>query len=640
MLGYGHADRPADRPATVEQAMTPREASEGTGMRRNDAEPGSFDPGREGGRVKRRLAAVLAADIKGYGTLMDGNEEDTHRRVGAEMDKLVEEIETSYGSVFSFAGDGLMAEFPSAVEALKCALRVQAAAARRAEALPPEQRIQYRIGINAGEVLIQKGHTGGKAVNVAARLEQIAEPGSIYLTEAVYEQAGHIVTVNYDRIGEPPLKNLREPIVVFAISAQTCRRWAGIPTLPKPAAAATGVGPGALASIAVLPFRAARQEDEDGYFAQGVVDDIIRILGGLKDLIVISRSATLGFARSPLDLRRVRHELDVRYVLHGSVGRSRGRVRLTAELNEAETGRVLWADRFDEDMTNLFDVQDSIATRVAAAVAPQVLEQELARIDRKHPESLTAYDLTLQALHLLHRPGREAFFEARDLLRQALAHDPSYGPALSHTAYWHLIRIAQGWSRDADADATAAIQAAHAAIERDRNDALALALHGHILSYVRKDFTAATVFLDRARAAGPSCAWAWSLSSLTRGYVGDGPTAVTHARHAVRLSPLGPEAALHEHALSQAHYIDGDYEQAADWGRLSAAHNSAHASNLRTLIASLVVLGRLDEARGYAQRLMHLSPGFRIAEFRSRTPLQGALRDQFAQRLRLGGLPE
>jgi tetratricopeptide (TPR) repeat protein len=193
---------------------------------------------------------------------------------------------------------------------------------------------------------------------------------------------------------------------------------------------------------------------------------------------------------------------------------------------------------------------------------------------------------------------------------------------------------------DADRDAEAAIQAAHAAIERDRNDALALALHGHILSYVRRDFAAAATFLDRARTVGPSCAWAWSFSSLTRGYLGDGPTAVTQARHAVRLSPLGPDAALHEHALSQAHYIDGDYEQAADWGRLSAAHNRAHVSNLRTLIASLVVLGRLDEARGYAQRLMRLSPSFRIAEFRSRTPLQGELRDQFAQRLRLGGLPE
>lgn len=603
--------------------------------------PPEIELDRDDDRVSRRLAAILAADIKGYGALMDDDEETTHRRVRAEMDRVFRRIDQGDGTVFSFSGDGLMAEFPSAVEALRCALAIQADVARRSAELPPERRIEMRVGINAGEVLVQRGHLGGNVVNIAARLEQMASPGSIFLSESVYNQVTDTIPANFVRVGHPHLKNLRDPVVVFSLSQDECLSWAGGET-HKRRHARRPVMPNAdhRASLAVLPFRTVSEDQEDSYFAEGIVDDIIRILGGLKDLLVISRSSTLGFSRMPVDLRRVRHELDVRYVLHGNVRRIGNRLRIFAELSDAESMRVIWSDRFDGVIADLFELQDRIALQVATAVAPQVRGQELNRIKRIHPETLTAYDLTLQALDLIYRTERDSFFHARELLSQAMTAEPGYGPASAHAAYWHLICIGQGWSLDPPSDAEAAANAARLAIERDPNDALALALFAHTQSYLRKDYITARGLLDRALVANPSCAWAWSLSSLTRGYMGEVDPALRHAQQAVRLSPLGPDAYWHEHALSQAHFLDGNYADASHWGRLSAAHNGAQTSNLRTLIASLVMLGEVGEARRHAQRLMALDPSFRVSRFRMVTPLHGAVLEEFAEALVRSGVPD
>jgi adenylate cyclase len=370
------------------------------------------------------------------------------------------------------------------------------------------------------------------------------------------------------------------------------------------------------------------------------VDDIIRLLGGLKELLVIARSSTLGFAGAPLDLRRIGHELDVRYVLHGSLRRAGNAIRIAVELNEAETGHLIWADRLDGELASLFELQDRIATRVVGAVAPHVRERELNRGMRKHPSSMSAYDLTLQAFDQLYRMDHASYFRARELLREAIAHDPGYAPAYSYLGYWHIFCIGQGWSRDIAVDTAAAGEAAQAAIERDRNDALSLAFCGHAHSYLLKDYRAALDLFDRALAAGPSCAWAHSMSSLTCGYIGDYATAVTRGEQAVRLSPQGPDAFMHEHILSQAFYLNGQYDEAIAWAQMSSGHRETQTSNLRCLIASLVAAGNVGEARLVAQRHMQMDPAFRLTNFRVRTPLQGAVRDLFADRLRAAGLPE
>ncbi len=392
--------------------------------------------------------------------------------------------------------------------------------------LASERRIIFRIGINSGELVLQKSRTGGTAVNIAARLEQIAEPGGICLSDAVFEQVSRIVPAAYEFLGERRLKNIRHPVPAYGISSAVCGAWAGMPDLPRRSAVAAS-GPdaaGGLAeyrpSLAVLPFRTLQEDQTDAYFAEGMVDDIISALGGLKDLVVIARSSTQTYARAPLDLRRVGHDLDVRYVVHGSVRRAGNALRIAVELAEAATGTVIWADRFDGELAELFDLQDRIAIRTASSIAPHLRELELTRALRKHPASLTAYDLTLQALDHLNRMERSSLEQAHELLRQAIAADPDYAPAYSRLASLHLRRVAQGWSADERADRTQAGAAARMAIERDRNDPVALAIYGHTQSYLSKDYTVGKDYLERAMTVGPSCAIAWSYSSLTCGYLG------------------------------------------------------------------------------------------------------------------------
>lgn len=602
-------------------------------------------PAGEAGRrrVERRLAAVMGADIQAYSALMANAEEDTHRRVGAEFDHVIEVIEKNHGRVFTFAGDGLMAEFPSAAEALKCALRMQADTEKRNIRRAPERRIRFRIGINSGEIIVQGDRTGGNAVNIAARLESLAEAGGIALSEVVYEQTRPTVPAGYAFFGEHRLKNIPHTVSIYTIPAAECARWAGMPVLPRRTTPGEAFGQPAeyRPSLAVLPFRTLRQDLSDAYFAEGFVDEIIHALGALQDLLVIARSSTQFFSREPLDLRRVGHELDVRYVLHGSVRRERGSVRIMVELTEAHTGSVLWADRFEGSIDDLFDLQDSISARVATSIAPNLRDRELARALRKHPDSMSAYDLVLQALSLFHRADRASLERSSAVLNQAIAADPTYGPAFSHRAALRMRMIGQGWSGQDSEESAAAARDAFMAIERDGQDAVALAIYGHIQSYLMKDFNRAKEYLDRALGAGPNCPLAWGFSSLRCGYLGRHEDAVERAERALRLSPVGPDAARFEHYLSQAYYLSGRYEDAIAWGRMSAAHGSANnTSNLRCLIASLVAADEVEEARELTRALARLVPNFGLQAFRRRTPLPAGVAECFTERLRSAGSPE
>jgi adenylate cyclase len=318
-----------------------------------------------GHRIARRLAAILAWDISGYSALMGRNEEGTHRRVGGEVARVMKEIQKAKGRVFSFAGDGLMAEFPSSVEALKCAMRIQADSNRRNTKLSAADQLRYRIGINSGEIIVQDGRTGGNAINIAARLEQIAEPGGICLSQVVLEQVSRVVSANYVWFGERKLKNIRDPVAVYMITAASFLR----------SISSAGTDSQSLSqheeyrpSLAVLPFRTLQEDRSDAYFAEGMVDDIIRALGGLKDLVVVSRSCTIGYADTTPSPARVGRELNVNYILRGSVRRASGQVRIAVELVDAEAQSSIWADRFDGELADIFDLQDRIALRTASRI--------------------------------------------------------------------------------------------------------------------------------------------------------------------------------------------------------------------------------------------------------------------------------
>ena len=574
---------------------------------------------------------------------MGAAEEATHRRVGAEIARLSREIARSHGRVFAVAGDGLMAEFASVVDALRCALRVQAEAGRRhgGEA-GAEEPMMFRMGLNVGEIIVEGDRLGGTTVNVAARLEALCEPGGILLSDAVYQQVQTVVPADYQFAGRQQLKNIRAPVDTFQIGPEACLRQQGLALRQKFAAA-----PEAQAdtkeyrpSLAVLPFRTLPGEPEMAHVAEGITEEVIVALGALKELVVVARSSVQEFARGPLEVQRVGRALDVRYVLHGSVRRTRTGLRFTVELDEAQSGTVVWVDRLDDAMGSPFELQERVTVRVAKSLAPNLRQRELDRSARKPSGSLTAYDLTLRALELFYRAERESLDGAAALLQRAVEADPGYAPAHTHLAALRMRMIGQGWSDDIARDSAVASFHAKTALERDSNDATALAIYGHVQSFLYRQYRQAAELLDRAMAVGPSCALAWGFSSLTRGYLGDYALSVEQAEWAVRLCPMGPDFGRYAYYLSQAYYLERRFTEAAYWGRVSATEALSNVSNLRCLIATLISIGEVDEAKYFASVLIKIVPGFRLGEYRERTPLPEAIAEPFVQRLREAGLPE
>lgn len=393
-------------------------------------------------------------------------------------------------------------------------------------------------------------------------------------------------------------------------------------------------------SIAVLPFRKDHTDPQEAWFADGIIEGIVHVLSGLDGIFVVSRGSALAFAQQTLDARAAGRELGVRYVLYGGVRRVPGRVRITTELTDAERGTILRADRYDGTEEDLFELQDRISAQVVAAVLPELRQQEIARALRSPPGSVGAYELVLRALDRMQQMSRDGLEEAERLLAQAIAADPDHALAYSYTAWLHVLRAAQGWTDDYAAEFAAAGRAAAAAVERDRRDALALAIRGHSLAYASQEHEQAALLIEQAVALRPGCALAWSFGAALRCWAGDAPRAVQWAEEAVRLSPLDPFAFFFEHILAQAHYTAGDAARAAQWARRSLAGNPAHAPTLRVLAASLAAAGEAGQAAAVAQQLLAVDPLFRMGTYAARTPLRGPVRARFLADLRRAGLPD
>jgi adenylate cyclase len=583
------------------------------------------------GSLQRKLVAILAADVVGYSRLMEEDEAATVRELKGHQAVILPAVGRYGGRVIDTAGDGILAEFPSVINATECAVEIQTIMATRNEAQPESRGMRFRIGINLGDVIQDETRIYGDGVNVAARLQAYAEPGSIVVSGAVAEQIVSLPGVRVADLGELHLRNMSRPVRAFALQMDDVRIRA-LGDAP--------VGGEGRPSIVALPFRQNQSDPDDAYFGDGIVDNIIHALAGLKDLFVISRGSTLGYGGAKIDVRAIGRELGVRYVMYGSVQRAAGHLRIATELSDAETGAIVLSEKYDGELSALFALQDSISAQIVTTIAPHVRQRERLRAMRKHPKNLTAYDLVLQALGPLYEMDSESFSRARSLLQQAMACDPGYAPAYSYAAYWHMFRISQGWSPDERADSIEAARTAAAAIERDPGDALALAIYGHVQPYLLKDYDTAVEYLDRALVAGPSCALAWTMSSATCGYLGQGAIAVLRAENGLRLSPLDSHVSFREHVLSQAHYINGNYDEAIAWGRKSAQHDARLTSNLRVLAASLVAVGKTSEATEVARQLLAVEPRFGLRAFAARTPLRGAVRDTFVDRLRAAGLPD
>ncbi|MBM4442571.1 MAG: adenylate/guanylate cyclase domain-containing protein [Candidatus Rokubacteria bacterium] len=581
----------------------------------------------------RRLVAVLSADAKGYSRLMAEDEIATVRTLTAHRDAMSAAIRGYHGRVVDSPGDNLLAEFPSAVDAVEAAVAIQRRLAEANAALPPERRLEFRIGVNLGEILADGERIYGDTVNVAARVEALAEAGGICVAGAVYDQVVTRLPYAWDALGEQAVKNIVRPVRVYRarLDGQAHAH------APAPAAARALVD---RPSIGVLPFREFGVTEGDAYFGEGIVEDIIGALATVPDLFVVSRNSTSRFGQAAIDAKAVGRDLGVRYLLSGSLRRSGDRIRVVAELADAESQVVLWTDKIDGRADELFDLQDRLSEKTITTIAPQVQGAELRRALRKRPESLDSYDFVLRGLHLLYRLQRSEFDLAREMFERAIVLDPAYATPYALSAIWYSIRHGQGWSESLERDYAEVARLAEAALDRDPFDARALALCGHTRALIFHDYDGAIDLFDRALAASPNSAVAWVRSSPTYSYIGDAAEARRRAEMALRLSPLDPHLFYTYTALAFACYTGGAFDEAVSWGRKAMSQSPHYTANLRFLAASLAAAGRATEARHVGAALREVEPGFRVEAFCRRYAYRDPeRRAALARHLIAAGLP-
>ena len=587
-------------------------------------------------RVDRRLAAILAADVANYSRLMGADEEGTLARLKALRRELADpKIKEHRGRIVKTTGDGLLIEFASVVDAVHCAVEVQREMAERNADVPPDRRIEFRMGINIGDIIREGRDIFGDGVNVAARLEGLAEPGGICVSRAVRDQVRDKLDFSFEDMGDREVKNIARPIRVHRILV-------GEGSSRSELAAAASANPRLALpdkpSIAVLPFQNMSGDPEQEYFADGMVEEIITALSRIRWLFVIARNSTIAYKNQAVDVKRVGRELGVRYVLEGSVRKAARRVRITAQLIEAETGVHVWANRFDGSLDDVFDLQDQVAAGVVGVVEPTLRQAEIERARRKRPDNLDAYDLYLRALPLAFVAMPEAADKALDLLGKAIAIEPEYGAAHAFTAWCHHTRyLRAGLAEEAR---LAALRHAHIAVATGGDDATALAVAGFIVGIFERDYETAFNAFDRSLALSPSSALAFGLSSLIRAWSGDNASAVEHAERALRLSPFDPLSYNPYNALAYTHFFAGRFDEAASAAGMATQSNPRFSIPWILRTAALAKIGRIDEAKASAQRLLDVEPGFTVNSFLASKVTGGERLAEIGYALLVAGLRE
>jgi TolB-like protein/class 3 adenylate cyclase/Flp pilus assembly protein TadD len=543
----------------------------------------------------RRLAAVLAADVAGYSRLVGADEEGTLSRLKALRAKVIDpKIAEHRGRIVKTTGDGLLVEFASVVDTLRCAVEIQATVAESNAPLPADKRIQFRIGINVGDIVVEEDDIFGDGVNVAARLEGMAEPGGICVSERVQEDAAGRLDLAFDDMGEQTLKNIARRVRVYRVR--------GIAAAKSPSAPATPVQPfPEKPSIAVLPFQNITGDPEQEYFVDGMVEEIITALSRIRWLFVLARNSSFTYKGQAVDVKRAGRELGVRYLLEGSVRKAGNRVRIAGQLIEAETGAHLWADRFDGLLEDVFDLQDKVASAVAGVIEPALQAAEIRRSAERPTSDLTAYDLYLRALSL-YEGGRAGVQEALELLGRAIERDPDYGPALALAAHCHQVLDIIGWSNDPATNRNEGIDLARKALRVARDDPDVLGRAAHAFGYFGEDLDAAIALVDRARELNPSFALGWFRSGWLRLWRGEPDLAIEHFQTSLRLSPRNPIAASFL-GIGVGHVLSRQFEEARAMLLRSLQESPNSVPTHRWLAVCCAHMGRLEEAREMINRL-------------------------------------
>ena len=584
--------------------------------------------------ITRRLAAIVFADVAGWSRLVEKNDVDTLRAWKALRTEIIEPgIREQGGRVLEIAGDAVLIEFPSAVAAVTWALDTQRALSHQDPAGRATQ-LTLRIGINVEDVIVDEDKLIGDGVNIAARIHQIAAPGEIVVTGAVRDYVWNKMPVAFGDLGERELKNIGRPIRIYRV--ETSATGTTIPVRSQPHLSWTR-----RPAVAVLPFRNLGGNPEEGYFGDGITEDIISGLARSHSLYVIARNSTLRYRDRQMDPRDIASELGVRYILQGSVRRQASRLRISTELVDAASNRTIWAEKFDGADDEIFEFQDRIAASIVGMLEPKVYQIEAVHAFEKPTESLDAYDCVLRAVSLLYTFDDSDFAEAGGYLRRAVALDPLYAQAHAYLAWWFNLATGEGRSTDPAGDAEKAARAAATAVELDPNDAFCLAVAGHIQAFLRKNLETAVDMFDRALLVNENCAFAWGLSGSTYCFLGRPDDALERLRNAWRLSPFDPMNFFFCTVAGLAEFVAGRYDQSIGWLRKAQRMNARFAACHRTLTASLALSGDVEAARAAASGLLSVQPHFRVSVFTSRYPLrQKEDLDRLAEGLRLSGLPE
>jgi adenylate cyclase len=578
---------------------------------------------------QRRLAAIVSADVAGYSRLMGRDESGTLAALKTVRQEVVDPaIATHGGRIVKTTGDGLLLEFPSVVNAVRCAVEVQTAMASRTTELPENQRIAFRIGVNIGDIIVDGDDIFGEGVNIAARLEGMAEPGGICMSDDAFHQVRGKIDIQFVEMGPQSLKNIVQPVHAW--------RWSPNARSGSPTTAPSLTLPDK-PSIAVLPFQNMSGDPEQEYFTDGMVEDIITALSRFKGLFVIARNSTFTYKGKALDIKQVGRELGVRYVLEGSVRKAANRLRISGQLIDAATGGHLWADHFDGVIEDIFELQDRITSSVVGAIAPKLEQAEIERAMRKPTENLDAYDCFLRAMAHYHLFTRDSMLEARRLFRRATELDPNYAAAYGFGAWCVAVCQTNGWTADPEREIPEGVRLARRAVAVGMNDAVALVSSGGGLAYlVAGELENAIAYVDRAIVLNPNLAFAWGVSGWGRAYLGEHLDAIERLERAIRLSPLDLLAHYFYTGMGWANLFLGRYDEAVSWARKAAVEKPDWFPTVRVETIACALSGRIVEAREALARLRAIDPDLR----RRIVWRRAEDRTLYIEGLRRAGLPE
>ena len=582
--------------------------------------------------VSRRLVAVFAADVEGYSRLMGSDEVGTLKGLTERRAILDRFIGEHRGRIANTAGDSVLAEFGSAVEAVQCAAEAQAALAEANSGVGPDKRINFRIGIHIGDVMVRAGDLFGDGVNIAARLQSVAKPGGVCISGVTYDQVRKLLPMTFVDLGVQQVKNIQEPIRAYQVSETLEAVPARVvetespPTLPdKP-------------SIAVLPFQNMSGDPEQEYFADGMVEEITTALSRFKWLFVIARNSSFTFKGKAVDVKEVGRRLGVRYVLEGSVRKASGKVRITGQLIDAITGAHIWADRFERDLTDVFALQDEVTVAVVSAIQPKLLQTEIAMATRRRPENLTAYDFYLRALQQYYLTTREGPAEAIRLAHRALELDAGFGLVAALAGICHMRNVTLGYAADPEFDRKEAVRLLRLALSIDDSDPETLAWACLTSAFMVGDCESEIEMADRAVALNPNSYEAWHSRGWVYKIAGVPEEAVRCFERAIRMSPVGP--GLHTALAGMAYALIEllRFDEAIVVGKKALRQSHSYPVALRCLASAFAHVRRDAEAREAAARLLEVNPAFTISAWIARGGQSNS--KLLIEGLRNAGLPE